>query len=66
VSPFDLLAERRIREAQARGEFDDPPGSGRPFALEDDPLVPEELRVGYRILKNAGVRRKTCDQLSTF
>ena len=54
MSPFDLLAERRIRDAQARGEFDDLPGSGRPLDLEDDPPVPEELRVAYRLLKNAG------------
>ena len=54
MSPFDLLAEQRIRDAQARGEFDDLPGSGRPLDLEDDPLVPEELRVAYRLLKNAG------------
>jgi len=48
------LAERRIEEALARGEFDDLPGAGRPLELDDDPLVPEELRVAYRILKNAG------------
>lgn len=51
---FDLIAERKIVEAQARGEFDAIPGSGRPLDLTDDPLVPEELRVAYRILKNAG------------
>ena len=44
----------RIREAQARGEFDDLPGMGAPLALDDDALVPEELRVAYRMLKNAG------------
>ena len=54
MSPFDLLAERRIRDAQERGEFDDLPGSGRPLDLEDDLLVPEELRVAHRLLKNAG------------
>ncbi len=51
---LDALVERRIAEAVARGEFDDLPGSGRPLALDDDPLVPEEQRVAYRILKNAG------------
>ena len=34
--------------------FDDLPGSGRPLELDDDRLVPEELRVAWRILKNAG------------
>lgn len=29
------LAERRIREAMARGEFDDLPGAGKPLDLRD-------------------------------
>jgi hypothetical protein len=49
-----LLAERRIEEALARGELDDLPGAGRPLELDDDPLIPADLRVAYRILKNAG------------
>jgi hypothetical protein len=51
---LDMLAEQRILEAIERGEFDDLPGSGRPLDLDEDMIVPEELRVGYRILKNAG------------
>ncbi len=51
---LDAIAERRIREAQARGEFDDLPGAGAPLALDDDALVPEDLRAAYRVLKNAG------------
>ena len=50
----DQIAERIIQEAQARGEFDNLPGAGKPLILEDDALVPEDLRVGYRLLKNAG------------
>ena len=50
----DRLAEARIAEAQERGEFDELPGAGRPLALDDDSLVPDELRVAYRMLKNAG------------
>jgi hypothetical protein len=51
---LELLAERKIEEAIARGEFDHLPGAARPLELDDDPLVPEDLRVAYRILKNAG------------
>ena len=51
---LELLAERKIEEAIACGEFDDLPGAGRPLDLDDDPLVPEDLRAAYRILKNAG------------
>ena len=52
---LDALVERRIQAAIARGEFDNLPGAGRPLALDDDRLVPEELRVACRLLKNAGV-----------
>lgn len=52
---LDLIAERRIRDAQERGEFNDLPGTGAPLDLDDDALVPEDLRVAHRILKNAGL-----------
>src|SRR6185503_4342838 len=54
MNAFDALAEQRIREAQEKGEFDDLPGAGAPLHLEDDALVPEDLRAAYRLLKNAG------------
>lgn len=50
----DSLAEEQIQAAIRRGEFDDLPGSGQPLALDDDAGVPDELRVAYRILRNAG------------
>ena len=50
----DKLVEARIGEAIERGELDDLPGAGKPLELDDDMHIPEELRVGYRILKNAG------------
>ena len=50
----DALAEEHILAAQRRGEFDDLPGEGKPLQLDDDSAVPKELRVAYRILKNAG------------
>lgn len=53
-SLLDSLAEKHIGEAQARGEFDDLPGTGVPLDLGNDALVPEELRAAYRMLKNAG------------
>jgi hypothetical protein len=51
---LDLIAERKIAEALERGELSNLPGEGRPLALDDDALVPEDLRLAYRILKNAG------------
>jgi hypothetical protein len=54
VDILDQIVERRIAEAIGRGDFDDLPGAGRPLTLDDDQLVPEELRVAFRIMKNAG------------
>jgi hypothetical protein len=50
---FAKIIERRIKEAQKRGEFDNLPGQGEPLVLEDDSGIPEELRLSYKILKNA-------------
>jgi hypothetical protein len=52
--PIDKLAEQKIIEAIGRGELDDLPGMGKPLNLDDDSMVPEELRAGFRLLKNAG------------
>ena len=52
---FQRLAEQRILEAQRKGEFDDLPGKGQPLELEDLSSVPDELRIGYIVLKNAHV-----------
>ncbi|WP_339822382.1 DnaJ family domain-containing protein [Paenibacillus sp. FSL R7-0216] len=48
------LAEQKIAEAMARGEFDDLPGKGKPLKVEDLSGVPEDLRMAYKLMKNAG------------
>ena len=48
------VAEQKIREAMARGEFDNLPGAGKPLVMEDYSDIPEELRMAYKVLKNAG------------
>ena len=50
-----LIAESKIKEAIQKGEFKDLAGSGKPLDMDDLSHVPEELRGGYIILKNAGV-----------
>lgn len=50
-----MIAEKRIKEAMDRGEFDDLPGAGAPLRSDDDPNVSPDLRMAYKILKNAGV-----------
>ncbi|MCK4388923.1 MAG: DUF1992 domain-containing protein [Desulfobacterales bacterium] len=51
---FQRIAERRINQAMREGVFDDLPGAGQPLKLEDDSHIPEDLRIAYKILKNAG------------
>ncbi|MGQ9925241.1 MAG: DnaJ family domain-containing protein [Chloroflexaceae bacterium] len=56
-APFranESLIERRVREAAAAGMFENLPGAGQPLRLDNDAHVPEDLRPGYRLLKNAG------------
>ncbi len=46
--------EKQIREARERGDFDNLPGQGKPLKLGDDSLVPEEMRLAYRVMHNGG------------
>lgn len=54
MSLLDSIAEARIQEAVDRGELQGLPGEGKPLQLDDDSMIPAELRAGYRLLKNAG------------
>ncbi|WP_300734353.1 DnaJ family domain-containing protein [uncultured Desulfovibrio sp.] len=53
-SVIQSIAEQRIAEAQQQGAFDNLPGAGRPLQLEDDSHIPPELRMAYKVLRNAG------------
>jgi DnaJ homologue, subfamily C, member 28, conserved domain len=50
---YEKIVEQRIKEAVEKGEFDNLPGKGKPIPLEDDSYVPEDLRLAYKLLKNA-------------
>lgn len=52
---FEILAEQRIRDAIANGEFDNLPGAGQPIDFEDELFVSPEQRMVNRILKRAGL-----------
>lgn len=54
LSVLAFIAERRIEEAIHDGDFNNIPGMGKPLALQDDSDVPEDLRMAYKILHNAG------------
>ncbi len=51
---FDSIVEKKIREAMEEGKFDNLPGKGKPLSMEDNSHVDEELRMAYKVLKNAG------------
>lgn len=51
---FRKIAERKIVEAIEKGELQNLCNSGKPIRLEDDRFISEELRIGHRVLKNAG------------
>ena len=47
------LVEERIQKAQEDGLFDNLPGKGKPLNLDDDSSIPEDLRLTFKVLKNA-------------
>ena len=52
-SGFTKVVEERIRKAQLKGEFKNLVGAGKPLVLEEDGHIAEDLRLSYKILKNA-------------
>jgi DnaJ homolog subfamily C member 28 len=52
---FENVVDQLLGKARASGQFDNLQGQGRPLKQDaEEALVPEELRAGYRMLKNAG------------
>ncbi len=50
---FEKIIEERIRQAQQKGEFKNLEGAGKPLIFENDDHVAGDLRLAYKILKNA-------------
>jgi hypothetical protein len=53
IPGFEKIVEARIKKAQIQGEFDKLPGKGKPLELNNDQHVPEDMRLAFKILKNA-------------
>jgi hypothetical protein len=53
IQGFEKIVEERIRKAQKKGEFENLVGSGKPLKYNDNWCIPEDLRLAYKILKNA-------------
>ena len=50
---FQRIAENRILEAIDSGLFDNLRGKGQPLKFEDESYIPPDLKMAYKILKNA-------------
>jgi hypothetical protein len=51
---LDRLVDEMIRDAMARGEFDNLPGAGKPQNLDSYFAAPEDLRMAWSVVRNAG------------
>jgi len=51
---LDRLVDEIIRDAMARGAFDNLPGAGKPQNLDSYFAAPEDLRMTWAVLRNAG------------
>ena len=47
-----MSVEKQIKEAIARGEFDNLPGAGKPIDLDAYFNTPEDLRMAFAMLKS--------------
>jgi DnaJ family protein C protein 28 len=46
--------EKIIQEALERGDFDNLPGTGKPLDLNENPWVPPDWQMAYRMLASSG------------
>lgn len=53
VQQHDLVGVL-IKKAMEQGEFDNLEGTGQPLNLGDNPFVPDDMHMAYKILKDAG------------
>jgi Domain of unknown function (DUF1992) len=60
---WDTIAEARLAQAEREGAFRNLPGAGEPLPNDLDPIIPAELRMVTRVLKNAGAVPVEIEQL---
>lgn len=51
---FGIISEERIKKGYKEGEFENLPGFGKPLPHDELSHVPDDLRMAYRMMKNAG------------
>ena len=60
---IEKFIDQQIQEAIARGEFDNPEGRGKPLDLDAYFATPEDLRIGYSVLKSSRFVPEEVDRL---
>lgn len=54
MNPLAFIAEQRIAQAMKEKDLTDSEWKNKPLPLDDDPFVPEDLKMAYKLLKNSG------------
>lgn len=54
LNAIQIIAERKIAQAIQNGELSVEGWQGRPLPQEEDHQIPPELRMAYKLLRNAG------------
>lgn len=49
-----FIAEQKIQKAMEEGDLNSPRWKNKPLPLDDDHMVPEDLKIAYKLLKNSG------------
>lgn len=49
---MDDIVEEKIRQAIENGEFDNLAGTGKPLKFDENPYVPDEMKMAFKILKD--------------
>lgn len=49
-----FIAEQRILKAMEERDLNSPNWKNKPLPLDDDHLVPDDLKIAYKLLKNSG------------
>lgn len=52
---WEDAVEKQIREAMARGEFENLRGKGKPLDLGGNPYAPKDWQLAYKMMQDAGV-----------
>jgi len=60
---LENFIEKQIRDAIEAGEFDNLEGAGKPLNFDDYFAAPEDLRMGYSVLKSAKIVPEEVDRL---